>query len=208
VRERRIAHLGICAGVRNRELRGLQGRHFQREGWLWISADIGKGGRERWVPVLPELEPIAREIRATVAPDEYVIPAQRWRDPGSNLRRGDLSKRPSSSQALRSSVMELAARAGIRAHVHPHVMRHAFGDHVARHAGMKNAQALLGHADVGTTQIYTGAPTLDELATAVEGFRFAAKLEQTFYPREGGAANPREAPTGIEPVYTALQAAA
>ena len=30
VRERRIAHLGICAGVRNRELRGLQGRHFQR----------------------------------------------------------------------------------------------------------------------------------------------------------------------------------
>jgi site-specific recombinase XerD len=43
-------------------------------------------------------------------------------------------------------------------------MRHAFGDHVARHAGIKNAQALLGHADVGTTQIYTGAPTLDELA--------------------------------------------
>ncbi|WP_028060499.1 tyrosine-type recombinase/integrase [Candidatus Solirubrobacter pratensis] len=38
-------------------------------------------------------------------------------------------------------------------------MRHAFGDHVARHAGIKNAQALLGHADVGTTQMYTGAPT-------------------------------------------------
>jgi hypothetical protein len=40
------------------------------------------------------------------------------------------------------------------------------GDHVARHAGIKNAQALLGHADVGTTQMYTGAPTLDELAAA------------------------------------------
>jgi integrase len=37
-------------------------------------------------------------------------------------------------------------------------------DHVARHAGIENAQALLGHADVGTTQMYTGAPTLDELA--------------------------------------------
>jgi site-specific recombinase XerD len=78
--------------------------------------------------------------------------------------------------------MTLAERAGIRAHVHPHVMRHAFGDHVARHAGIKNAQALLGHADVGTTQIYTGAPTLDELAAAVEGFRFALKGERTFYP--------------------------
>ena len=43
-------------------------------------------------------------------------------------------------------------------------MRHAFGDHIARYAGIKNAQALLGHADVGTTQVYTGAPTLDELA--------------------------------------------
>jgi integrase len=61
---------GLCAGIRNRELRGRQGRHFQREGWLWISAEIAKGGRERWVPVLPELVPIAREIRATVAPDE------------------------------------------------------------------------------------------------------------------------------------------
>jgi site-specific recombinase XerD len=78
--------------------------------------------------------------------------------------------------------MELAARAGIRANVHPHVMRHAFGDHVTRHAGIKNAQALLGHADVGTTQIYTGAPTLDELVAAVEGFRFAPESEQAFYP--------------------------
>ena len=208
VRERRIAHLGICAGVRNGELRGLQGRHFERDGWLWISADIAKGGRERWVPVLPELVPIAREIRANLAPDDYVLPAQRWRDPGSNLNRGDLAKRPSSSQALRSSVMRLAKRAGIRAHVHPHVMRHAFGDYVTRHAGIKNAQALLGHADVGTTQIYTGAPTLDELAAAVEGVRFAQGNEQTFYLSDEDPAIPLEAPTGIEPVYTALQAAA
>jgi site-specific recombinase XerC len=111
-----------------------------------------------------------------------VIPAQRWRDPGSNLRRGDLSRRPSSSQALRTAVMELAARAGIHSHVHPHVMRHAFGDHVARFAGIKNAQALLGHADVETTQIYTGAPTLDELAAAVRGIRFAEESERAFYP--------------------------
>ena len=61
-------------------------------------------------------------------------------------------------------------------------MRHAFGDHIARYAGIKNAQALLGHADVGTTQIYTGAPTLDELAAAIKGIRFAVEAEQTFCP--------------------------
>jgi hypothetical protein len=95
--------------------------------------------------------------------------------------------------------MELAVRAGIHAHVHPHVMRHAFGDHVARYAGIKNAQALLGHADVGTTQVYTGAPTLDELAAAIKGIRFAVQANRGSTP--GNAArSPREAPTGIEPV--------
>ena len=96
--------------------------------------------------------------------------------------------------------MELAARAGIHAHVPPHVMRHAFGDHVAGIAGIKNAQALLGHADVGTTQIYTGAPMLDELAAAIRGIRFAEESERVFHPLETHPASPREAPTGIEPV--------
>jgi hypothetical protein len=92
----------------------------------------------------------------------------------------------------------------LHAHLTPHSMRHAFGDHVARHAGIKNAQALLGHADVGTTQMYTGAPTLDELAKAIEGYRFG--VERTHVPPDPQI--PLEAPTGIEPVYTALQAAA
>jgi hypothetical protein len=46
------------------------------------------------------------------------------------------------------------------------------------------------------------------LAAAINGIRFAVEAEQTFYPLETDPANPLEAPTGIEPVYTALQAAA
>jgi integrase len=44
VRERRAIFLGICAGLRNSELRGLQGRHFERKDVIWVSADIGPPG--------------------------------------------------------------------------------------------------------------------------------------------------------------------
>jgi hypothetical protein len=74
------AYLGVCAGVRLQELQGLQGRHFQRPGYIWISADIGTGGRERWIPVLVDLFPLVEDIRQNVTADEYVIPAERWRD--------------------------------------------------------------------------------------------------------------------------------
>lgn len=78
-RERRAIFLGLCAGLRNAELRGLQGRHFGREGLVWVSADIAKGRRERWVPVIADLAPIVEEIRTDVGSEEYALPTQRFR---------------------------------------------------------------------------------------------------------------------------------
>jgi len=54
---------------------------------VWVSADIAKGRRERWVPVIADLAPIAAEIRTDVGFDEYVLPAQRFRNPPSLLVR-------------------------------------------------------------------------------------------------------------------------
>lgn len=99
-RERRAIYLGVCAGLRSGELRGLQGRHFDRSNFVWISADIAKGKRERWVPVSEELSPVVREIRATFESDDYVLPAQRWRDPGVNREKTDKRKQPMSAKAL------------------------------------------------------------------------------------------------------------
>src|SRR4051794_6281649 len=197
-RERWAVYLGICCGLRNAELRGLRGRHFERPGFVWVAADIAKGQRERWVPVIADLVPVVAEIRAIVAADEYVLPAQRFRDPPFNRRRQDLSLRPSSPQALRTLVMEVAARAGIKAHIHPPLMRHAYGDHIARHAGMRNAQFLLGHAGIATTETYVGQPTLEDLADSVEGFTYGVKARTNVL---GGPRMPvtvREAPTRIE----------
>ncbi len=104
IRERRVMFLGFCGGVRLAELIGLQGRHFRRPGWVWISSDIGKGGRERWIPVIAELEPVWREISRSVADDEFVLCAQRWRNPPFNTARRDLSRVPGSRGAVRAVV--------------------------------------------------------------------------------------------------------
>lgn len=199
-RERRAIYLGICCGLRNAELRGLQGRHFARAGWIWVSSDIAKGARERYVPVLHDLVPIVREIRGNVQPDEYVLPAQRWRDPGLNTVPHDLKLRPSSTQALRSLVMDVAKRAGIAAHITPHDMRHAYAEHVARQADTRIAQHLLGHADIATTQIYLSKPRLDDLDACVRHVRFGASRRTNVLGVAESLETARKATTGIEPV--------
>ncbi len=178
IRERRFAFLGVLAGPRRQELLDLKGQNFARDGWIRI---FGKGRKERWVPVLSELAPVVAEIRSDVAHDEYVLPAQRFRDPGVNRERQDYRHTRSSEQALWRLVVRLGQRAQIPWRVKPHTMRHAFADHVARLSGdVRVAQYLLGHATLGTTEAYLRHPTLDQLAAAVEGVLFGVPTERTF----------------------------
>ena len=206
MRERRAIFLLICAGLRNAEIRGMKGQHFERPGFVEVSEDIAKGGRSRWVPVIDDLVPVVAEIVAHVGHDEYVLPAQRFRNPPFNTEQQDLRRRASSSQALRQLVMRVAARAGIAAHVHPHTLRHAFAEHVARRADTRSAQHLLGHASLGTTDTYLGAPTLDEIVAAVAGVSYGTRTDVLGVARRPELA--LQATAGIEPAYTALQAAA
>jgi integrase/recombinase XerD len=167
-RERRLMLLGACAGARAVELKGFQGRHFDRPGFVWFSPDIAKGKRERWVPVLPELEPVIADIRATVGVNDVVIRA--CDNSGRNQRPPTYKI---SHNALGALVARIAHRAGIARHVTPHLLRHAFGDHIARHAGLRAAQAMMGHASVNTTaSVYVDRPGLEELAASVQGLRF------------------------------------
>jgi site-specific recombinase XerD len=164
--EKRAIHLGLLAGLRNQELRGVQGRHFARDGWIWVSDDIGKGGKDRWLPVIPELEPVVAEIRRHVGLEDHVLPALRGNGGAC------------SEKWLVKLVQIVARRAGIAAaEVGPHTLRHAFCDHVRRSTGdVGIAQALMGHASIQTTQGYMSKPTLDELAAALRAHRFATPL--------------------------------
>jgi integrase/recombinase XerD len=197
-RERRAIFLGLCGGLRNSELRGLQGRHFARDGLIWVSGDIAKGGRERIVPVIADLAPIVDEIRTNVAVDEFVLPAQRFRNPPVNTERQNLRFQPSSPQALIGLVTRVAALAGVATHVTPHDLRHAYAEHIARNADTRVAQHLLGHAHLGTTDAYLGRPRLDDMVAAVKDATYGVRTNVL------GVAEDLQiglkATTGIEPV--------
>jgi site-specific recombinase XerD len=199
IRERRVIVLGVCVGPRNQELHGFRGEHFQREGFVWISPDIAKGKRERWVPVIDEAVATIENIRETVGVDQYVIPARRPSNPPWNTAWREYPAKPCSAQAVWRTVQEVAKRAGISAHIHPHLLRHAYGDHVAKYAGLRAAQALLGHASVDTTaSTYVDRPGLDELAISVHGFSYGAATGGHSPPEHPSI--PHKATTGIEPV--------
>jgi integrase len=150
------------------------------------------------VPVREELDPVVVRIRREVGTD--VLPAQHLRNPPENSEKADRRKHPSSSQALRSLVRRVASRAGLSGRIYPHLMRHAFADNMVGHAGLREAQQMLGHADSRTTEIHLGNPTPDELKAAIEGFTFGVLAKRAFLSTQNVLANPVEAPTGIEPV--------
>ena len=85
-----------------------------------------------------------------------------------NPRGGALSR-----QSLWTVVRRAAAAAGLRRKVSPHVLRHSFASHLLEGgADLRSVQAMLGHADIGTTQIYTHLPS--------EALK---RMYRTFHPR-------------------------
>lgn len=168
--------LGLYAGLRRNELRNLRGYHLARPGFVWVSPDIAKGGRERWVPLPDHTAPMVAEILAQVEQHEYVLCGQvrGLAGPSKTGYHRLYRDRAMSQTAVYDLVVEVAKRAGIRQHIHPHLLRHAYGDHVTKRYGLRVAQELMGHADSSTTEIYAGRMTPDELAQIVENFQFSA----------------------------------
>lgn len=170
-RDNWMARLGVFAGLRAQEMLGVQGRHFDRAGWVWVSEGIAKGRKERWVPVMLGLEDVVEEIRGEVGTYERVLAPRKWPS-GVRVTGGTVGfhrDQALSYPALHKATVALGQRAGIAGRVTPHTLRHAFGDHIARKAGIRVAQALMGHDSIKTTERYTNKLSLDELSAAVQG---------------------------------------
>jgi integrase/recombinase XerC len=66
------------------------------------------------------------------------------------------SGRRLSSQSVWLRLKQRSLRAGLATPVHPHMLRHSFASHVLQSSGdLRAVQELLGHANIGTTQVYT-----------------------------------------------------
>jgi len=61
-----------------------------------------------------------------------------------------------SARTIQKHLADLAIKAGLPTHVHPHMLRHSFASHVLQSSGdLRAVQEMLGHASITSTQIYT-----------------------------------------------------
>ncbi len=134
-------------GLRISEALGLKGRDVPLPDVLRI---VGKGGKERLVPVLQA----ARD-----AVDDYLRHCPYPAEPDAPLfrgvRGGALNPRPI-QKVMEQTRMQL----GLPASATPHAMRHSFATHLLSAGGdLRAIQELLGHASLSTTQAYTAVDT-------------------------------------------------
>ncbi len=145
VRDRAMFELIYSSGLRLAELIGLDlGDVDARAGEATVT---GKGSKTRVVPV---------GTQALAALAAWLPLRQTLAQEGVHAlfvnRRGDRL----TPRSVQLRLERWAVRAGLPQHVHPHMLRHAFATHVLQSSGdLRAVQELLGHASIGTTQVYT-----------------------------------------------------
>jgi integrase/recombinase XerD len=146
LRDRAMLQVMYAAGLRVSEVVGLQLADVDRKKGL-LSA-FGKGQKRRLVPLgEPALDAI----------DAYL--AERSAHPRAAASRA-LFLSPRGGALTRQGVWKMlrayARGAGVTKPSSPHKLRHSFATHLLEGgADLRSVQALLGHADISTTEIYT-----------------------------------------------------
>ena len=166
LRDRAMLEVMYGCGLRVSELCALSTDDIIADGELLRV--LGKGSKERVVPIgkaagraLTDYFASARDVFTKGDPSVTTVFVTRLR-------------KPFTRQAVFKMIKERAAAVGIDPkRISPHVLRHCFASHMLQHgADIRAIQELLGHADIGTTQIYTHFDT----------HRFG-ELHRRFHPR-------------------------
>jgi integrase/recombinase XerD len=188
--ERWLIYLGICAGLRCKELAETRVEDVMRPGWVHVARTAGKGAKERWVPVIRDLQPIIDEIKL-IGPEHGTLLRPRERATLPSIGEYVEVDRPMARNSIYRLVKAAGRKAGLYQPVTPHTLRHAFGDHIAKYAGLRVAQALLGHESVETTAgTYVDRVSMDEMSVAVSGFSFFSRRDSE---NEAGVSLPQTA---------------
>jgi len=156
-RDRAVLLLLYGAGLRIAEALSLTGAVLPLGEALMVT---GKGGKQRMVPLLPivvrTVEEYLRLSPWGTAADEPIFRGAK----GGPLRQ----------QLVQKAVAQARVALGLPASATPHALRHSFATHLlGAGADLRSLQELLGHASLGSTQIYTrvdAAVLLDVYRTA------------------------------------------
>ena len=161
LRDRAILETMYATGLRASEVTGLRPSDVDLD--VGIVTAFGKGRKERLVPLGREAQAAVRRYLEDVRPG-----LAQGRPAGTlflNNRGGKLSR-----MGLWTIVRRHALSAGVERVPSPHVLRHSFASHLLeRGADLRSLQAMLGHADISTTQIYTHI-TRERLRTLYDQF--------------------------------------
>jgi integrase/recombinase XerD len=146
VRDRAMLETLYATGVRVSELVSLTlGQLRLDPGYVKV---WGKGGKERIVPLGSQ----AREWLSRYLDAVRPVLDRRSRDTVFLTVRGEGMTR----QRFWQLVRKYGRVGGVTTHLSPHVLRHSFATHLLEHgADLRAVQAMLGHADISTTEIYT-----------------------------------------------------
>jgi len=140
------------AGLRVAEVAALKVTDVDGERML-LRVERGKGGRYRNAMLPADLLTLLREWWK-VGRQQGVMHPQGWLFPGQD------AMRPVSTRHLHRIVVEAAQRAEITKRVGPHTLRHSFATHLLEDGvDVRVIQALLGHARLDTTALYTKVAT-------------------------------------------------
>ena len=151
LRDRALLELLYATGMRASECLALRIEDLNLAAGYVIPT--GKGDRQRLVPVGAQALHWVRAYLKTARPSLV-----KRADPGTLFV--NRAGRRLSRQGLWGIIKKAARRAGVRTAVSPHTLRHSFASHLLeRGADLRSIQAMLGHAEISTTQIYTRLPT-------------------------------------------------
>jgi integrase/recombinase XerD len=150
IRDTAMLHTMYAAGLRVSELisLSLKGLDFD----TGLVSVTGKGNKRRIVPLgewaVESLKKYIGEVRPAWAKDGEVAVFLTNR------------KKPMTRQGFWKIVKKHAAAANIQKKLSPHKLRHSFATHLLEGgADLRSVQAMLGHVDISTTQIYTHVST-------------------------------------------------
>ena len=144
-RDTAVLTLLYGCGLRISEALGLKRAEAPADAATAIRV-VGKGGRERVVPVLPA---VVRAVGDYLALCPFVL------QPEEPLFRG-VRGGPLSPRIIQKATERLRSALGLEPSATPHALRHSFATHLLGRGGdLRTIQELLGHASLSTTQIYT-----------------------------------------------------